>query len=119
MLDLLAQVSSTAAQTQPAVQAPPFVQQLIQWLPIIVALGALYFLMNGTKRKEEKARKLMIDNIKRGDRIQTIGGVLGTVVTADADEIVVKVDETTNTKVRFIRSAVNKVLVDDKKVDAK
>ena len=115
MLDLIAQTQTS----QPAVQAPQFVQQLVQWLPIIVALGALYFLMANTKRKEEKARKLMIDQLKKGDRIQTIGGVLGTVVTADVDEIVVKVDETTNTKVRFVRSAVHRVLTDDKKTDAK
>ena len=55
----------------------------------------------------------MLDNLKRGDRVQTIGGIIGTVVEARETEVVVKVDETNNTKIRFARKAITRVLEDD------
>jgi preprotein translocase subunit YajC len=56
----------------------------------------------------------MLGQLKKGDRIQTIGGVLGTVVEARDTEVLVKVDESSNTKIRFARSAIHRVLEDDK-----
>ena len=50
------------------------------------------------KNKQEKQRVQMLSGLKKGDRIQTIGGILGTVVDVREDEVVVKVDETSNTK---------------------
>jgi preprotein translocase subunit YajC len=52
----------------------------------------------------------MLSQLKRGDRVQTIGGILGTVVEARESEVVLKVDESANTKIRFSRSAIHRVL---------
>ena len=51
----------------------------------------------------------MIDTLKKGARLQTIGGIIGTVVEVRDDELVLKIDESNNTKIRVIRSAVGKV----------
>ncbi|MGN6506297.1 MAG: preprotein translocase subunit YajC, partial [Tepidisphaeraceae bacterium] len=67
----------------------------------------------------DKERKDMIAALKKGDRVQTIGGVLGSVVQVDGDEIVVKVDETTNSKIRFVRSAIQRVISDELKTETK
>ncbi len=61
-------------------------------------------------RKEKKRRSEMLGGIARHDRVQTVGGIIGTVAEVKGDEIVVKVDESTNTKVRVIRSAIQQVL---------
>lgn len=61
-------------------------------------------------RKEKKRRAEMLSSVKRHDRVQTVGGVIGTVSEVRDDEIVVKVDESTNTKIRFARSAVQQIL---------
>ena len=75
--------------------------------------------MLGPKRKQERQRKDMLSNLKRGDRVQTIGGILGTVIDVRDSEVVLKVDESTNTKMRFARSAIHRVLEDDAKPENK
>ena len=62
--------------------------------------------------------RIRINQLKRGDRIQTIGGILGTVVESREDEVIVKVDESSNTKIHFTRSAIHRVL-DGEKAAAK
>jgi preprotein translocase subunit YajC len=79
------------------------------WLMAIV-LVIFYVFMIRNKRNQDKERKDMLGQLKPRDRIQTIGGMLGTVVDVRGDEVVVKVDETSNTKVRFIRSAIHRVV---------
>jgi preprotein translocase subunit YajC len=101
------------AQTKPIGQptAPP---AWTNYLPILLGLLVLYFFVFRSKRGEEKKRQQMLDTLKRGDRVQTIGGILGTVLEAKDNEVVVKVDESTNTKMRFTRSAIHRVIQEEK-----
>jgi preprotein translocase subunit YajC len=52
----------------------------------------------------------MLKGLKRNDRVQTIGGILGTVVETRDDVVVLKVDEANNVKMHFNRSAIKEVL---------
>jgi preprotein translocase subunit YajC len=61
-------------------------------------------------RKEKKRRAEMLSSVARHDRVQTVGGLIGTVSEVKGDEVVVKIDEATNTKVRVVRSAIQQVL---------
>lgn len=61
-------------------------------------------------RKDKKRRAEMLSGVARHDRVQTVGGMLGTVSEIKGDEIVLKIDEATNTKVRIVRSAIQQVL---------
>lgn len=65
-------------------------------------------------RKEKKRRAAMIAALKKGDKVQTAGGILGTVVEVRESEVVVKVDENANTRLRFARSAIQAVLEEQK-----
>jgi len=114
LLSILAQASTTAPQT-----SPNLLQTIVQFAPIIIIAVVFFYLTSGQKRKQEKNRKAMIEALKRGDRVQTVGGILGTIVSADGDEIVVKVDESTNTKMRFVRSAIFQVITDETKAETK
>ena len=64
-------------------------------------------------RQQEKKQKEMLANLKRGDRVQTIGGILGSVVETRDNEVVIKVDEGSNTKIRVVRDAIKKVSSDE------
>lgn len=79
-------------------------------LPMLLALGIFYFLMFRGQKKDKQRHAQMLANLKRNDRVQTIGGVLGTVVDTREEEVVLKVDETNNVKMRFNRSAIKEVL---------
>lgn len=80
---------------------------LLMMLPILV-IFVLMTSMGG--RKERKRQKAMISSLKKRDRVQTQGGIIGVITEIKDDEVVLKVDEGSNTKIRFAKSAVQRVL---------
>ena len=78
--------------------------------PILLAMIVFYFFLFRGQRKDRKKHADMLANLKRNDRVETIGGVLGTVVDARETEVVIKVDETNNVKLRFNRGAIKNIL---------
>ncbi|MBN1488460.1 MAG: preprotein translocase subunit YajC [Phycisphaerae bacterium] len=87
--------------------------QRVVWGGLILMLVVFYAVMFSGNRKEKKKRREMLENVKKNDRVMTIGGVIATVVNVKDNEIVLKVDESTNAKVTFVRGAIQKVLADD------
>src|SRR5437763_4399730 len=100
------------AQAQPAASAPARTPGLLDspMLPLILIAVVMWLIWFRPKSAEQKKVKDMLANIKKGDRVMTIGGVLGTVVNIKDDEVTLKVDESTNTKMTFIRGAIKTVL---------
>ncbi len=82
--------------------------------PIILGILVLYIFMAKSKKGEEKKRKGMLSQLKKGDEIQTIGGIIGKVVEAREDRVLVKVDETANAKIWFSRNAIHRVVEEEK-----
>lgn len=62
------------------------------------------------QRKERKRRESLLGAIKKHDRVQTIGGIIGSVVEVKPDVVVLKVDESSNTRMTFAKSAVQQIL---------
>ena len=100
-------------------KTPPLAAFIGSYGPIVLIVIVMYFFIFNSKRKTDKERKDMIAALKKGDRIQTIGGALGSVVLIEGDEVIVKVDETTNAKIRFVRSAIQRVITDELKAETK
>lgn len=81
------------------------------FLFLILGLMAFMLVMSSMgQRKEKKKRAALLNSLGKHDRVQTAGGVIGTISEIRGDEVVIKVDESTNTKIRFARSAVQQVL---------
>jgi len=75
--------------------------------PFLLIIGVfvlMYVFMGSSRRKRETKRRQMLANVKKGDRITTIGGICGTVADVREDEVVVKVDE--NVRMHVARWAV-------------
>ena len=102
----------TSAPTS-APTGPPQPNFLKSFLPILAAIGVLYFFMFRGGQKDKKKFRQMLADLKRNDRIQTIGGIRGTVVDVRDDEVVIKVDESNNVRMRFARSAIKEVFADE------
>jgi preprotein translocase subunit YajC len=102
-----------APTTQP--QIPPWWANPNQMIWILLFAMVIFFLYSSsrTKRQEQKQRDDMLKNMKRGDRVLTLGGMLGTVVDVRDTEVVLKVDEGSNTKIKFTRDAIKRVLAED------
>ncbi len=67
-----------------------------------------YFLIIRPQRKRDKDTKAMISAVKKGDKVVTIGGMRGTVMSVKETIVVIKVDD--NTKLELNKSAVSTVL---------
>ncbi len=84
----------------------------MQMLPFILIFVVMYlFLFRGPKKKQAEHKK-MLSSLQRNDRVRTIGGILGTVIDVKDDEIMLKVDESNNTKIRVTSGSIAAVLSD-------
>ena len=82
------------------------------FLPMLL-FGFLIFMvitMVMSGRREKKARAELMSSLAKHDKVQTAGGMIGTIVEIKGEEVVLKVDESTNTKVRFSRNSVTTIL---------
>jgi preprotein translocase subunit YajC len=77
---------------------------------ITLVIIVFYAFMLSGSRKQKKERQSMLANVKKNDRVLTIGGVIGTVVNIKEGEITLKVDETNNVKMTVVRGAIQRVL---------
>ena len=76
-------------------------------LPMIIVMAVLIYFMWRGQKKEQKRRQEMIEGVKVGDRVVTIGGIYGEVVTVKEQTFIVKIAD--NTKVELMKSAVSSV----------
>jgi len=81
--------------------APAF----LQFVPILLVFGIFYFLLIAPMRKRQKALKSLVDNLKKGDRVVTSGGLYGTVAGVEDKIVLVKVAD--NVKLRIGKSAIS------------
>ena len=73
----------------------------------------MYMILFRGPRKKQQQQKQMIQSLAKNDKIQTIGGIIGTVVDIKDNEITLKVDESNNTKIKILRSAIGKNMSKD------
>ena len=117
LITLLAQAESAA----PSTPGKPAGAVNMMFM-IFMVLIAMYLLFVLPKKSQAKQTQKMIDSLNKNDRVMTNCGIIGLVHSIDkeAGEIVLKVDESNNTKIRFSIGAVYYVFRDkDEKADDK
>src|SRR5438477_11335905 len=118
-MQILAQTVPATPATNPAagtVEPPGW----INWIPIILLVAIMWAFMFRQSKGKDTKRNDMLSKMKKGDEVQTIGGEFGRIVELRDDRVLVKVDETSNTKIWYARSAIHRLVVDDKdKAEAK
>lgn len=112
MLWTIAQTTNQTAGPTTNQDKPP---AIMQFMPILIIIVVMYFFVFRSRKTQQKKLTDMLASLKKGDRIQTIGGIRGAVVEVREDEVVIKVDESSNAKVTFARSAIHRVLEEEKK----
>src|SRR3954454_20906459 len=82
---------------------------LMSFLPLVLIFVVFYFLLIRPQQKKLKEHKGMLEALRRGDRVVTGGGIIGTITKIGADdELVVEIAE--GVRVRVLRSTINLVL---------
>ncbi len=91
-------------------------------MPAILGAIILYFfLIVRPERRKQSEQKAKLDALKKNDRVVTIGGIYGVVmnVQRDSDEVTLKIDEATNTKLRVTFGAIARIVGDEPAGDKK
>lgn len=94
---------------------------VVQFLPFVI-IGILFYVMLVRPERRKRAElDNMLKELKKNDRVVTIGGIFGTVVQAspDSDDVTLKIDESNNTRIRVLRSSISRVLTTDSGTEAK
>lgn len=82
----------------------------MSFLPIILIFAAMYFLLIAPQRKKEKKHRELLNALRVGDKVITIGGVFGTVTALKDDRVNIKVDD--STRLELLKSAIQTVRTD-------
>lgn len=83
-------------------------------LPWFIGIAAIFiFMMVIPQRKEQKKRIAMLQGVKKHDRVLMNCGLYGSVVAVDEQTITLKVDDSTNTRMKFSRSAIAGIVTAD------
>ena len=80
---------------------------LVQFLPIIVMFVAMWFILIRPAQKRQKATSQMQNDLKRGDKVVTVGGLHGEVDAIEDTTVYLLVDG--NTRLKFERQAIGRV----------
>jgi preprotein translocase subunit YajC len=106
-------ITTACAQAQQPAQKAPSTAPM--WPMFLLLFVVFYFFIIRPQRKKTKETQSMLDNLQKGDRIITIGGICGTIVNIkekkdknEEDIVVIKVSDTG--KLEMIRSSIAKVV---------
>jgi len=78
---------------------------------MLLLVGMIVFSFFGG-RKQRKKRSAMLDSLQKRDTVLTRGGVFGTIVEIKPDRVVLKVDESSNTRITVLRDSIEQVTTD-------
>jgi preprotein translocase subunit YajC len=82
-------------------------QLITSLIPFAAIIGIFYFLIIRPQNKKQKDTQRMLNALKKGDKVVTIGGVHGAIQSVKEHTVILKVDE--NVKLEFSRSAISTV----------
>ena len=81
---------------------------VLSFLPLALMFVVFYFLLIRPQQKRQSEHAAMVKNLKKGDRVVTSGGIIGTVHTLQDDYLVLKVGDQ-DTKIEVLRSAIQEI----------
>ena len=103
-----AESAAATAAPEEAAQVNPIVSLLFTFTPMILIFVVFWFMMIRPQRKKDKQVKEMLNNLKAGDRICTIGGIYGTITGIQDDTVRLSVGRN-NTEMVVARWAIRSV----------
>lgn len=87
-------------------EAPPTGSSsfFVSMLPFLLIFVVFYFLLILPQQRRQKKHRSLLETLKKGDKVYTTGGVVGTVVAVAKDTVTLQVSD--NVRVKFLREYV-------------
>ncbi|MBO1080443.1 preprotein translocase subunit YajC [Roseomonas haemaphysalidis] len=92
---------------------------VLQFAPLILIFVVFYFLLIRPQQKRAKEHRVMLTSLKRGDRIITGGGILGTVTKVKEGSEEIEIEVAPNTRLNVVRNTIGSVIRPTAANDAK
>jgi preprotein translocase subunit YajC len=108
----------TPAYAQAAAGGSDASSMMVQLAPLALIFVVFYFFLIRPQQQKAKQQRSMLDAVRRGDRIVTAGGLIGTIAKVVSNEEVL-VDLADNVRVRVVRSTISQVLAKTEPAKAK
>src|SRR5207249_5683426 len=95
--------------------AAPQGNLLFSLLPLLLILALGWFLMVRPMKRQEHERQALLAALKKNDKVVTSGGLIGIIASIKEkdDEVTLKVDESSNVRLRVTRSSIVRILGGD------
>ena len=88
---------------------------LLGFLPLLLIVGIFYFLVFMPMQRQRKQQAQMLKDLQNGSVVVTTGGLVGTIVTINADDTLILRVKPDNVKLQVARSAVSGLVNEEKK----
>lgn len=75
-------------------------------LPFILMFVVMYFLILRPQKRKDKDRKSLLSRIKKNDKVVTSGGIHGIIISVRENEVILRVDDAKDVKVKVDRTAI-------------
>lgn len=88
---------------------PANLQEIFQaaW-PILLMVAIFYFMLYRPQKKQQKERDSLLNNLKKGQKIVTAGGIFGTINALEEETVLLQIAE--KTEIKVARSSIARVL---------
>jgi len=73
-----------------------FMGNVVQLVPIIAIFIAMFWIMNASQRKEKKKKEELLKSLKKGLKVQTVGGIIGQIEEISNDDEITLIVDTRN-----------------------
>jgi preprotein translocase subunit YajC len=96
-------------------EAPSLFNMMGLWPAVLMLVVLWIFMIQRPQRREQAQRQSMLAALKKNDHVLLTSGIFGVVtnIRPEADEITIRVDESSNTKLRVTRASVARVITDE------
>lgn len=82
---------------------------------LILIIGVFYFMIIRPQKKRQDSQKRMIESLKSGDKVITIGGIHGRVIIIDDDTVIIALDEDNKSTLELSKVAISQIVPDETK----
>ena len=108
-------VATTTTSTPDVAAQPSMFDSLLVFLPAMMAVMLVYFIMMSRPQKKNAKTSERLKNLKKNDRVVTAGGILGTVVNIrpDSEYTTIRIDDSSNAKMQVLTVSIIRVLSDE------
>ncbi len=88
---------------------PAEMEQIVQaaW-PILLMMVIFYFLLYRPQKKQQKERENLLNSLKKGQKVVTVGGIFGTINALTDEVVMLQISE--KVEIKMARSSISRVL---------